>query len=619
MLMSKMRELTKVVLWILVVAFVGLIVLEWGMDLSGITMQRNEAGKINGQKITIDQYYNLVEQEFQKRREQSNEEIDDTQERQIRDQIWENIVRETLYTQELKKYGISITDEEIIYEIKNNPPEFLKSNPSFQTDGAFDPTKYQAALKNPNNEAWLIIENYLRSTLPMQRLQNIINSTVRVSDGEIRYEYEKKNRKAVAKYIFYDPNILVKDEIDVTDKEMQKYYDEHKEEFKVQEQRKILYVVFSDQATREDTLQLIQDLESYKEEATGKPDSVFMELAKSYSEDPGSAKNGGDLGYFGKGQMVPEFEQAAFSANIGEIVGPVKTSFGFHIIKVEDKKWVKHDKDGNEVPAKKGEKDAEEKVKARHILLKYKASSSTIDNAQTKATNFAEDAKEEDFSELAKQYNVEVSESEFFIKGGGFVPGLGVARGASDFAFKNDVGEIGGTWRVSNKGFVIAKVVAKKEEGYQSLDEVKERIKPLVSIEKRKQRAKEIAMKALQFIKSGKSLEEVAQMDSLEVKETIEFTVDGAVAGVGRDVKFSGAAFALEPDKISEVVEGNRGPYIIQLVKKTDVDENDFNAQKENLKQSIMQRKQQSVFNDWYNQLKENSKIVDNRDMFFRN
>lgn len=96
------------------------------------------------------------------------------------------------------------------------------------------------------------------------------------------------------------------------------------------------------------------------------------DVAKSYSED-GSAENGGDLGYFKQGQMVPEFEKAAFGAEIGAVVGPVKTQFGFHLIKVIDKKM---------------EKDVVTEVKASHILIKFKAYNSTKDDARFAAQQF---------------------------------------------------------------------------------------------------------------------------------------------------------------------------------------------------------------------------------------
>ena len=126
----------------------------------------------------------------------------------------------------------------------------------------------------------------------------------------------------------------------------------------------------------------------------------FAELAEIYSDDPGSAAKGGDLGFFSRGSMVKPFEEAAFSAKIGDIVGPVQTNFGLHIIKIEDKKI----EDGNE------------QVKARHILLKFNASRETQETARDNANYFAEVAPEDGFNQTVLSEKIKVDTTDFFTK-----------------------------------------------------------------------------------------------------------------------------------------------------------------------------------------------------------
>ena len=146
-------------------------------------------------------------------------------------------------------------------------------------------------------------------------------------------------------------------------------------------------------------LELLADLK--------RPEGDFAKLAQENSEDKGSAAKGGDVGFFGRGMMVKPFEDAAFAAQPGEIVGPVQSPFGLHIIKVE---------------AKKTENNAEQ-VQARHILLKFNASEETMRLAAQNARFFSEAAQEKPFDEVVKLENLKVDTTNFF-PAGGFIPGL---------------------------------------------------------------------------------------------------------------------------------------------------------------------------------------------------
>ena len=171
-MMTKMREMTFVFIWILVIAFVGLMVLEWGMDITGLKSQSNIVGKINGTKVTIQEFQEAVQNYYLQERERTGQEPDEEQLNQIRDQVWDQYIQRVLFSREIEKRNIKVTDQEVFQMIAENPqglPPAISENPNFLTDGQFDMAKYRQALENPQID-WSPIENYVREVMPFQKL-----------------------------------------------------------------------------------------------------------------------------------------------------------------------------------------------------------------------------------------------------------------------------------------------------------------------------------------------------------------------------------------------------------------------------------------------------------------
>jgi len=136
-------------------------------------------------------------------------------------------------------------------------------------------------------------------------------------------------------------------------------------------------------------------------------------------------------------------------------------------------------------------------------------------------------------------------------------------------------------------------------------------------MEKRKQIGLKHAQAMKERVAKGMSFEEAAQAESLAVKRPEPFTLSSYIPEVGRDTKFLGTAFSLKPREVSDPVEGVRGYYLITLVDKTPFNEADFQAQKQSIKEQLLERKRSSAFSNWYSQLKERAKIKDYRDLYF--
>ena len=597
-LMKKMRENTKTILLIVVFAFILTIIIDWGAGGLKTGPKPGVIGVVNGDDILHEDFSKSYRQQLAAHRERTGTDPEGYQLTSIENQVWEGLVQQYLLMQVVNARGIKAGNQEIVDEIYINPPEFLRRNESFQNeDGVFDREKYNQALEQGSSEFWLMVENYLKGTLPFQKLDNRIRATVRITDGEAKNDFIENKIKAKVDYILYDSNRFKDANIEISDSEYEVYYQEHQEDFQQVERRKLDYVLFEIKATPKDSAETKSLAKELLEQAQSGEN--FAELAETYSADAGSASKGGDLGYFGKGAMVKPFEDAAFAARVGEIVGPVESRFGLHIIKVEDKK----------------KEDGELKVKASHILLKFEASVSTREALNNEASYLSEYAEETDLQSVVAAESLEVLSTDFFQKGL-FIPGIGMEHNLSRWTFTNKVGKVSDVI-YTNKGYIVAGVAEIEKEHIKPFEDVKAEIERRLRAEKRMNLAGEKCLAAYKKTQSGYAFDQVAAEDSLEIKNVDSFTMAGYVPGVGREPAFIGAAFALNVGEISKPVEGTKGYYLIQLLEKDEFDQKAFEGEKEQTKNKLLAQRRQSIYGKWYNNLKENSEIKDFRDVYY--
>lgn len=323
----------------------------------------------------------------------------------------------------------------------------------------------------------------------------------------------------------------------------------------------------------------------------------FAQLATAYSKDPGSAMRGGDLGWFTKGRMVPEFEKAAFGARVGDVVGPVRSPFGLHVIKVTGR-------------------DARE-LNLVTVNLKIDASPQTRNDLIERSRDFAYNVRETDMTTEAKQLGLEVKQADLQEKGG-MVPGIGVDESITRWAFANSVGTVSEPFTVPG-GYAVFAVTGAAEAGVKPFDDVKESLRPLVLRKKKLERAKAIAAQLRSQLTPGDSLTKVRSLTpSLPVTETGQFTLASAIPTVGREPNFAGAVAGLQIGQISPAVEGSRGAYLIQLLSKTEVDTSMFASQREVLRTRLLQEKRSRYIAEWVEELRKKADIEDKRDLFFR-
>jgi parvulin-like peptidyl-prolyl isomerase len=295
--------------------------------------------------------------------------------------------------------------------------------------------------------------------------------------------------------------------------------------------------------------------------------------------------------------MVKEFEAAALKGKPGEIIGPVKTQFGIHVIKIEGR-------------------DMRE-IKVADILMSIKTSGQTRDAAFQRAQDFAYVAKDGKFEKDAESFGLTVQETPEFQKGP-MVPGLGYFESINKFAFKKDLGDISEVYQVNN-GYAVAKITDVKKEGVRPFDEVKQSMQPRVIYKKKIAKLKELAGQKRGAIGDKGDLRALSAADpKIKVDTTGTFTYGGAVSGIGRDYAFNGTAKTQEVGGVSQPIEGARGVYLLKVTSRSAIDTASLSVQRTVLAAQLLQEKKQRALSSWLEKMKENSKIEDNRDLFFR-
>ncbi|HET6567146.1 MAG TPA: peptidyl-prolyl cis-trans isomerase [Rhodothermales bacterium] len=316
----------------------------------------------------------------------------------------------------------------------------------------------------------------------------------------------------------------------------------------------------------------------------------FEEMARKYSDDA-SAAQGGDLGWFQKGRMVKPFEDAAFSAPVGRVVGPVETQFGYHLIEVTNK-------------ADKEVKLADFTFRIRPDVATLNKIQETLDDLQYYAT------ESHDFANEAKRRNLNVRTVEVEADQQ-FIPGVGNSRKLTNFIAEAEQGGISDVIELNDQ-FIVAEAAEVHEAGVRPFDAVKAELEPRVKLEKKK----EIQVRRLEnAIKQGNldaGAEAVGQ--PVQTASNVGFS-NPVIPGLGREPEFVGTTLGLEKGETSGVIDGENAAYVIKV---TEIREPapPSDAVKEQLKQQMLQERRSTLLNQWLTSLKDQADIQDFRRRF---
>ncbi len=484
-------------------------------------------------------------------------------------------------------------------------------------------TEYQDMLQRANLTP-ATFEDSVAKEITIGKLQALITGSATVSNKEIRQEFEKQNKKVKFEYAvlaqeeikkglhptteelkaFYESHqrtyansipekrkvkyavidtSKIENGVQITQQELQAYYDQHRDQYRVPEQVKVSHILIKTplpgpdgkvdekgvaeaQARAEDLLKQL------------KAGANFEDLAKKYSEDPGSAKEGGSLGWIGRGRTVPEFEKAAFSLPIGKISDLVKSSYGFHIIRV-DAKQEAHMKTLDEVRG-----DIEP------ILKQQKAQQT----AQNDADNLLQAAQKQSLDAAAAAQHVPLVTSDFFSRKD-VVPGLGPSPQFMDAVFtdtQNSPPEMSST----SQGFAVFQLVAVKPQSTPTFDEIHSKVEEDFKTERSsvllRQKTQELSDRA----KAEHDLKKAAKELGATMKTSDFVLPDGQVPDIGSMTGQASVAFTMKPGEISGPIESGSNGVVLDTSDVQAPTDADFAAKKDQIRDTLLQAKEQELF-----------------------
>jgi len=541
----------------------------------------------------------------------------------LKNRALEELIDKKIISQEARRIGMDITEKEI--------QDRILSYPAFQFRGQFDENRYRSLLANnrmkPENFETIIAQDMLR-----QKLSQFLLTFLLASDREILEQYTYMNQQVKIGFVHFAPEDF-KESIQIDPDPMKNYFEEHKEAYRIPEKIKLSYITIDPDDFREkirlDDLEIVSyyedNMEMFTEERQVKarhilfkvdPDapedeekkvkeralevlekahsgSDFSELAKQYSEGP-TREDGGDLGYFSRGRMVKPFEDAAFAMEKGQISDLVRTSFGYHIIKVED------------IREEKTKPLEEVREQISDILTRTQS----MDLANEKALSLIDQMPYDvDLDEYAAQHQVPASTTAYFSRDDP-VPELAGDGRLLESIFALQEKDVSDVIEFKEK-FYIFQVSSKKPSYLPEMEEVSEELREDYGLYLAKKEAESAAEKYLAELKGGRDWSALAEEWNMETDTTDFFTRLDFPPKIGMTPGLQEVAFKLSrenryPDTI---FENEKGAYVIRWEAEKGIDKEKFKEEKERYAASLMMTKQQYIFRSWLDRLKMRADI----------
>ena len=622
--MRRHRNWLKWSLFLVVVAFIALYFPDFVGTNTGAS-NATEVARVGDERITAGTFRTAYQRQLQAYSQAYGDSVNPQLLRQlgIEQQILRQLIDERAALAEARRLGIQVSDAEVAQRIF--------AIPAFQENGVFaGEALYSRVLSSqrpPLTKAEF--EENLRRALLVDKLRTALTEWVTVTDEEVDAEFRRRNEKVKADLVVFSADRM-RDQVTVDDQDVAAYFESHKEDYRIGERRKVKYALVDVEQLRARTTVAPADVERYyrdNEQQYTTPEQVrashilfktegedeaavrasaeavlkqvkaggdFAALAKKHSEDT-SAEQGGDLDFFGRGRMVKEFDEVAFTLPVGQTSDLVKTPFGFHIIKVTDKK-------------------PESKRPLAEVRQQI-ADQLAYERAQAQATALADQIAREvksaaDLERVAKARGLTVAESGLFTRDEP-IAGLGPAPEVTSQAFDSEPGTIHGPVRVP-RGMVIFTTTGQEASRLPALEEVKERVRE----DTIRARAKELSEQRAQALAAEfkTNFAAAAKTAGLEPK-TSELVARGAAwPEAGISPALDDALFALPVNGVTAPITTDAGTVVARVVEREEATPEELASTHESLKQEMLADRKSKFFSAYMLKARERMTIEINQE-----
>jgi peptidyl-prolyl cis-trans isomerase D len=613
--------LIKVTLFLIVIVFIF-----WG-GYAYKSKQETQIARVDDEYISIPEYNTAYDQMVEVYRRQLGSSFSEDLLRQfnLKKQALDVMINRIILTKAAGELGLTATNQEVRQKILDYPV--------FQSDGKFDQKRYNFLLRQ-NRMTPEAFEEQMRVDLTSQKVEQFIKRRAVVSQDEVLADFQFHFSQVQLAYVLLDPKTF-EDKVPMEEKALQTYYQEHQDQYKEPEKRRIAVVLFKSDSysgdvklSDDEIRQYYEDnqeefhkeaevrarhilfplkenapeeeinkvrAEALKVQEEAKKGKDFAELAKKYSKDTATAKQGGDLGYFTRERMEPAFSDAAFSLKPGDISDLVRTKFGFHIIKVED------------VRPEKTESLDEARPKIEAKLKEEKAR----DLAFKKARDFADHAySQRDIEKAAKALNLDVAGADTWVAKSDSLPGIeptGPAIMGKLFDLKDK--ETSGVIEAP-QGFMVAQVLAVQPPQVIPFENVKNKVGEQYKTEQGRMLAKEKGAQLLEGARKEKSLDSAAKEMGLQVDKTDWFSrrePDKSLKLTGDSLN---GVFQLEENNpFPAAVLDSANRYLICQLLGRKAPDKDLEKERPSILKRIEQQKQMMIWQGWVDAQRQKAHI----------